>query len=381
MADLESVISGAIADAGGGGEADSSPDISGDEPVDNGGDNTPEVIENEGVTAPEVIDNKPAKEPVTPELGADGKPVEKSKVEEKPVAKTPEEEQLDKDLAELGIRPPKEGERENRLPHSRVKVMLGKYGAKLAERHAAVLTAKEAEYAPLRQKSEEIDNVDRLIVADPDRYIGILATLHPEKYGKFVGKAPAEVKPEVKPNEALTALGARPAPDAKFDDGSQGYTPEQHEKLLNWIEQKARIEAVAEAEDRMVKRFGPMEKAFQSVQARNQQLPVVRAQIAEVHQTWGKELVDKHENEIVALMEKNPKLTPMEAATRILVPATRADRTKLRTELLTEIEARPAAARKTANGAATAEKDEENSSSDPVENAIRKSVATLAGRR
>jgi hypothetical protein len=386
MADLTEIITAQV-EAAGGGEGVESPDVDTDNGgVDNAevvGDKTTETPGSEGVTAPEGTDGKPAKDAATPEIDpATGQP----KVVEKPAevkAKTPEEEQFDKDMAELGIKAPKEGERENRLPHTRVQKIVQNYGKKLTERHNAVLAAKDAEYAPYKTTAENTAKVDNLIVTDPDRYIGLLAAMHPEQYGKFVKGGQVEKKTEeVKPNEALAKLGPRPVADHKFEDGSVGYTPEQHDKLLDWVAQKARIDAEVAIEEKFTKRFGPIEKAYNTVQARNAArtaaIPKVKAEVSAVYQTWGRELVDKHEAKIIEAMQKNPDLSPADAAATILVPILRADRTKMRTELIDEVNRRPAAAQRSEAGATTVDKTPAGeTSSDPVENAIRGAVATL----
>lgn len=370
MADLTDIITSAVADI-----SDNTPDTGGEAEIVPEGDNTPEVVAPEGVTVPE---GSTKEGEIVPEIDATtGKP----KVVEKPAEakpKTPEEEQFDKDMAELGIKAPKEGERENRLPHTRVQKIVQNYGKKLTERHTAILAAKEAEYAPARATAENTAKVDRLIETDPDRYIGLLAAMHPDKYGKFVKGGQVEGKTaEVVPSQALKDLGPRPVADHKFEDGSMGYTPEQHDKLLDWVAAKARIDTEAAVEEKFTKRFGPIEKAFNSVQERNAQIPKVKAEVGAVYQTWGKELVDKHEDKIVETMKKNPNMSPADAAATVLVPILRADRTKMRSELIDEANKRPAAAQRQAAAAATVDTTKVESSGDPIQDAITNAVASL----
>lgn len=369
MADLEAIITAAVADA--------APDTSGEVVVDNAVDNTPEVVDTKEVIP---VEGSTKEGEIVPEVDpTTGKPVEK--VVEKPAEvkpKTPEEEQFEKDLAELGIKAPKDGERENRLPHNRVQKIVQNYGKKLTERHTAVLAAKEAEYAPYKATAENTAKVDQLIETDPDRYIGLLAAMHPDKYGKFVKGGQVEGKTaEVKPSEALTKLGPRPVADHKFDDGSMGYTPEQHDKLLDWVAAKARIDTEAAVEEKFTKRFGPIEQAFNSVQARNAAIPKVKAEVQAVRETWGAELVDKHEEKIVETMKKNPTWTPAEAASAVLVPILRADRNKMRTELIDEANKRPAASVRQPASATTVETTKTEGSGDPIQDAITNAVASL----
>lgn len=357
MADLESVIAGSLSDAGIGESVDSGADTSTE--IDNSGDYTPD-------TPADSPDQTTSDDPGTaPEEAPAEAPAEEPVVEEV--------DQITKDLEELGLRAPKEGERENRLPHSRVKRIAENYGKKVEARFTQELTTLKTQNSQLVARSQQIDRVDHLIKSDPERYITMLSTIHPE-YKRFLGGAPAADKPAGKPATAASPAGPRPQPDVTFADKSRGYSPEQHDKLLDWIKADAKAEARREVEEWVEAKYGPIAKSFEARQALNEQIPIVRQRINNVYETWGQELVEQHEPEIVQLMQQYPQMGTEEAVARILVPKVRADRNTMRNELIAETRTRPAAAAKLVPGAASAGKDLPEQGGDPIENAIRRSL-------
>ena len=75
---------------------------------------------------------------------------------------------LTKELEDLGLKEPKAGERENRLPYSRVKKIVENARKKQVEAHAAALKVETDRYAQAQEKLKNMDAVDRLIDGDPD---------------------------------------------------------------------------------------------------------------------------------------------------------------------------------------------------------------------
>lgn len=254
-------------------------------------------------------------------------------VEDAPVV--PEPDALTKELDELGLKAPKAGERENRLPYSRVKKIVENARKKLVDSHTSTLAATTKQLTAAQARNTQMDNVDRLIVNDPDRYISELARIHPNLYGKFLKPAVAEVAPPVIADKP-------PGPDAKFPDGSEGYSPEGLEKLREWDRAQAVKAAVAETEKIYTKRFGPIEQQWKTQQVLNEKLPVVRGQIAEARATWG-DLFTKNENEITQYLREHPAVAFGQAVAAVLVPKAQSQRDAMRAEILKEINARPKA--------------------------------------
>lgn len=376
MPDLESIITAQVAAAEAGNEPANEPVIPPDKSDDNTDPPEPEVPAAEGDPVAAGATDSPVDDGQKPAQT----PEEKAAADAAAAKNKPAEpDAVDKELEALGIKAPKEGERENRLPHSRIKALFGKAQKKWTDDHAAELKERDTKIQAADERLQNMDNVDRLIATDPDRYIGMLAALHPAHYKKYLTPGAVEKPAEGAKPAVATDLGPRPAPDAKFPDGSSGYSEEQHEKLLTWVATKARQEATADAKAEMDRRLGPIEKERESSQALQAQVPIVRAQVAKVKETWGADLVDKHEAAIVAVMKANPTMSVGDATAQVLVPLTRADRNTMRAELLAETAARPAAARQAAPAAAVITKDaaEAGGESGGLEAVIARAVATL----
>ncbi len=364
MADLESVIAGSLSDAGIGESADS-------------GDSTPDTSEDISTDTSEGESSEtPATEEVGSDTGDDTSPdISGEEPAPEPTPAPVEKDQLTKDLEELGLKAPKEGERENRLPHSRVKKIAENYGKKVEARFTQEVTTLKAENHRLSRVAETVRNIDHLINTDPDRYMAMLSTIHPGKFDKYMGQA--RNAPAAAPGKAKadSAIGPRPQPDVTFEDKTRGYSPEQHDKLLEWIKADAKEEAKREMQEWVEEKYGPIAKSFEARQALNEQIPIVKQTVQNVYDTWGKELVEKHEDEIVQLMQQYPEMPTQEAVARILVPKVRADRNSIRNDVIREQKSRTAAAAKVVPGGIGAGKESNEPKS--IEDVIRRSIAGL----
>jgi hypothetical protein len=199
------------------------------------------------------------------------------------------------------------------------------------------------------------------------------------------------------PSEATTALGPRPETDIVFEDKTRGYSPEQHDKLLSWVANTAAAKAVEDTEKRMLGRLKPIEDQFRTAQSMQEELPRIRKQMDEARKLYGSlfdddyKLANEGKSEILALMQQNkaarqpyldkqmnppvPYLTFEQACAHVLVPKLsskgQADRDSMRTELLDEINKRPAAAARTGATASSAAAD---SGPKTTEDIIRESI-------
>lgn len=266
--------------------------------------------------------------------------------------------ELTKLLEEYGIKRAGKVQNDNRLSYSRIRKITGKIVKTIHAKNKADLDERDSKYKTLEDKLKPYEVTDALIQSDPDRYVGILAAIHPDKYKKFL--TPAEVK-EVKAAVKVTE-DPIPGPDQKFSDGTVGYSPEQMEKRENWLVAKAKTDAVAEMETR----FKPILDAHQAKEVHNQMEPGIRAQLNRLKETWGELFVEEYkkdkDSDIIKLMRQmdaqGTPITMDAAATQILLPRKLAaekagltpDREKMRAEILAEIEKAPAAAQRTTPG-------------------------------
>ena len=286
-----------------------------------------------------------AEKPAEGEKPADG---EKPKEGEKPKADDDDDPELTKLLEEYGIKRAGGVQQDSRMPYSRVRKVTGKIVKTLHEKHVAALAEREAKITAAEKELKPFRDMDTLIKTDPDRYMGILSVLHPEKYKKYL--TPAEVKAEVKEVKAAAAVPI-PGPDIKYDDGTVGFSPEQMDKRDEWLVNKAKSDALTE----MTTRFKPLEDRFRADETNAELRPKVMAQVERMVGIWGEdfraEFNKGSESEIIKLLKVTPGLTFDAACAQVLLPrrtkALTADREKMRTELIAEMNKRPAGAART----------------------------------
>lgn len=258
--------------------------------------------------------------------------------------------EAEKMLADAGIKAPKAGERENRIPYSRTVKIIENALKKQTAGHTTALNEVQSKVQAYEGELATFRNADRLATQDPDRYMQMLATVNPA-YKRFLQPA-ADAKPAAAATTA--ALGPAPGPDVKFSDGSLGYSPEQMQKREDWLVAKAQADAVAAVRAEYDKRLGPIEAERKAREAEAARLPEIQKTIAEVKDQWGDEFPKEgsaEEKAIVKLLNENPRMSFATAVSRVMVPKLRADREKQRMELLEEMKGREKAAAKGAPAA------------------------------
>ena len=252
------------------------------------------------------------------------------------------QDEIDKLLEAEGIKAPQVGIRENRIPYSRTKTII----ANAQRKWEADFKAKtEPELQTYQQRLQQYTAQEQLAANDPDRFIAALAAVDP-RYAKFLQQQGAAEPAK----QAAKDDDPEPQPDKDPATGQLYYTPEKWAEVQAWT----RRQAVREAEKAVDAKYGTVltrlqqQEAAQAEYARRQ--PVVEAQIKRLNDTYGAELVKKHESDIVKVMQehaaRNEHLTAAEAAAIVLTPKLKVDEAALRAKLLAEINGRPAAAQR-----------------------------------
>lgn len=362
MPDLVDVIAGAVADATG-----ESGD--GGDTLDTGGDTSLADADGADATADagdaaDADDGAAAADAEGADAAADA-----ARVGETPEQKTAREKEaaLDKELEALGIKAPKPGERENRLPHPRVRKMIGK----AIERTQATFEVERKANANFRaqasQRLADIDAFDKLAGSDPMRTVQALATIHPQIWGpirdRLAGHAmPDPTKPaaDVQAQQPQQFTEKEPTPDVKYADGTLGYSPERFEEFKAWQARKITHDVTADLQKRfdtaLDKRFGGLERDYKAGQENAQRRQRIQQDIAETKETWGDLFPaagSKEEADLKAYIQANP-INPAtgqvwsfkQSVRNWMLPRIQTDRTKMRTSILDEINTRPAAAEK-----------------------------------
>jgi hypothetical protein len=383
--DLIDVIQGAVDTA-------RSEGVFGDE---GGGSESSEVIETAGTEAPveTVVDEKPVVE--TPAGDTKVETKVETKVDDK--SKKDEPSEVAKLMEEAGIKAPETG-KDNRIPYSRVTKIIENALTKAKTTHQTELTERDTKIKAHENELAGYQRADKLIETDPDRYIGMLAAIHPDKYGKFVKGATvapvAGAKETAEPVDLVAAVGPEPPADIKYNDGSEGYSPEQWKKHNQWVEDRA----TARAQMAFNERLSPIEKKAKEADAQakaavahNTRLANVQKQVAAAKELWGEDFTsdydkaaegDGSKSEILVYMRAHPEVPFDRCVAAVLLPKRQANRDKMREDLLKEIDKK--AAKVSGTVVATRTTNDETAEPDPndLEAVIRGAVseARASGR-
>lgn len=306
-------------------------------------------------TTPEVVDDVETTDVTEPS-------VEETTVENQIAAPsdtttTEAEDDFDK---KFGLQQTSVTGRENRIPYSRVKKIVAK-----AEKDAADKIRKELEgktptnFSELETKAKSYDELaprvreyENLLDNNPREFLGRLSQ-HPayKEFFAFVeqaaalldqqkAEAPADNQPYLNYNDA-------PQPDQVLADGTKVYSLEGLAKREEWLARKIEEKAIQQAEDRLSKRYAPIEQQWQAQQAQAELMPKIERQISEARQ-WDK--FNELEPKIIEILKSDRSITLDRAYLKAYqeeVAAERerltTDRNKIRTEMLAEIKKKPAA--------------------------------------
>lgn len=290
------------------------------------------------------------------------------------------QDEIDKILEAEGVKPPQQGQRENRIPYSQVKRITTNAQKKWQAEADAKFATERQQFEQTQARLKQWEAAENLAATDPERYLRTLAQLNPD-YQRFLQPITDQVAAKA------DAKDADPEPQPTLQaDGSYAFTTEQWKAHQAW----ERRQAVQEATAALEAKLKPVLEAERERQARadgeriyNERLAVVKSQVQRLNETYGADVVKKHEEAIVAEMQKAEAvgyMMPMaEAAMIVLTPVLRAEANKQRQTVLNELKGRPAAA---SGQVASAQKgDAEDAGPRTVEDAIKESLRRFrAGR-
>lgn len=335
MPDLESIIADAVSDASGSnGDEGVIADVAGDEGT---------VVAD--ATLPDVTVDGDADATATPVVEGDTTIV--ADKTEKPAV---EGDEIDKILEAAGVKAPKEGERENRIPYSRTRKIIGNALKKQGEGHTAAVTELNTKLTAQEGELVNFRRADSLAAKDPDRYMEVLATINPA-FKAYVKGGAAATGADGKPVVAAAAgaskdLGPKPGPDIKYTDGSTAFSPEQLEKREEWLVKSAIQQAKVEAEAAAEAKYGPLAKNFEGIQASEAQHARIMGVIQTEQQHWGDDFPkpgSAEEKQVNDLLKADGKMSLRAAIHKVVIGNAKAGRTKIREEVLTEINGRKGA--------------------------------------
>lgn len=281
---------------------------------------------------------------VAPDTPVEDAPVEDVPAIDKVTSPVTIDAQKDEFEKKFGIPGVSASGRENRIPYSRVK--------KISEKAASdAIAAKVKEFEPKLQEYEtkvkdyearlqNVSEFEQVMVNDQERFLGMLRQLPTWKpfFDKFDSVAGQTQQTTQASNVPVT--DDMPAPDQELSDGTMVYSMDGLKSLNAWNRAQASKETLAE----VYKQFGPMAEEWKTHRKAQEQLnaiiPQVQNQIQEAR-IWP--LFNEHETEIIKALQDNQKLSLDGAYRQVVYPKLITDRTKMREEILREVQKAPRA--------------------------------------
>ena len=318
MSDLEQVIQDSIDDATAPAE-DSTPEV----------DSTPDA-------SVEAAPAEESAEPVADEAPVEAEPASPEGVVTKG---SPDEEFAKKH----GLNPQLPGQRENRLPYSRVKKIVENAERKAIEPLSAKVKEYETKFQAQEARLSEVGKFEQLMVNDHMGFLNLLAERIPGyaealQYIASQGAQQAQPAQEQKPTKPED--DDMPQPDYKMPDGSMVYSLEGLKARDAWNRAQATKAALAEVD----KKYGFVAEERQAQQYYRQLAPKVDAQIQEARQWEGWEATQEFEDKIAEVLARNPSWNLERAYQSVMIPkwqeaikAAAADRVKVKAEARQEV--------------------------------------------
>jgi hypothetical protein len=248
--------------------------------------------------------------------------------------------------------------RENAIPHGRVKQMIAKreraviaevakaFGISKAEAELKLedLTGHATEHSgrmtSYEQRLQEVQAVEAVIAADPDRFISMLAMANPA-YQKFAAvlqqaASQAHTDPRTQGDE-----DPEPQPDYDLGNGQFTYSLDGLKQRDAWKERQLE----KKLDQRWNDRLKPFEEDRKSAQER-QRLQEIHSQATErVSQQMEKAYkwpgFKEHEADILKALQADPSISLHDAYMSVYMPKLAGDRSKMREEILAEINKKP----------------------------------------
>lgn len=245
--------------------------------------------------------------------------------------------------------------RENRIPYSRVKKIVER-----AEKEAADKARKEFEGTSQPKVTEyetkikdyegrlqKVAEFEQLIEYRPQEFLNFLSGLPAYKeFFDYINKLAAQPQQaQATPaQEAYLDPSTMPQPDETLADGSKVYSLAGLAKRDEWLAKQVEARAIKAAEDKIAKRYEPIEQQWQAEQRRQQAIPLIQKQIAEAR-TWP-HFAD-HEAEIIEVLKADQNITLDGAYRKVLtekvLPKLQQDREAQRRDILDELKKKPIA--------------------------------------
>lgn len=352
------IIADALDDAGLSG-LDETPEVTTSEPIV---EETPTVVEEPTTEVPteqiRVLDKTTqVEEDTTPEAV---EPTVEATTEDKPTEVASTDDDVFK---QFGISDKSVTGRENRIPHSRVKQMVDKTREQVTARVTKELEAKfqprvtelETKTKDYEGRLEKVAQFEYIMEKEPKKFLGMISQL--PAYREFfdyvssvIEKAEGQPAEPATPTVVTDPSDPMPSPNKQLADGSKVYDMEGLQSLIDWTARNVQNRVEKSVEQKVNQRLAPLDeqrKRLEQAQAEQEYIakvmPVIDQQIAKAR-TWPN--FNELEPQVIEILKAEPtanlEYAYMKAYQASVVPRLTSDRNKVRSEVLAEINRKPA---------------------------------------
>ena len=285
--------------------------------------------------------------------------------------------------------------RENAIPHSRVKSMIERRERQTIARVAkelgitkaeaelkledvlGTLTERNTKYGEFETRNQNFDMIEPIMEKEHDRFIQMLASTNPgyKPFADFIShrdKFNEWLKTGGQQQAQAVTDDPEPLPDMPLDpnqpNGPKQYSVEQLARARAWDRRQSRREAVAEMDGR-IKPFEESQRALDEQRKNNERIATIQRQANEaVNQRLEKARkwvgFKENEAEILDWIGKNEGADFIDGYQAIYMPKLTTERTKIRDEVLTEINAAPRSTSTPRTGAPAQKQDKVKTTAD-----------------
>jgi hypothetical protein len=215
------------------------------------------------------------------------------------------------------------------------------------EKHKAEITALNQRYEAVKwaEHPEAKARVAAMDAAETRPELFVSALLSDEKLGPLFRKAlqaeaPAAAATPPPATQNTSPVGERPGPNVKDKDGNLGYDQAGLDALLDWTARDAAARATGIVEKKFEEKFGrldPVLKQHEATESWNRDVAAADRAIKQARDEW--EGFKDNEGDIKKFLTDpaNSRKTLWQAYQAVVIPKFKADRTKMREDIMAEL--------------------------------------------
>lgn len=236
---------------------------------------------------------------------------------------------------EHGIPPQTPGQRENRLPYSRVKAIVDKAQKKASEPYVKELETYKGKVTEYEGYLQNVQKFEDIMKNNHMEFLKLLVKIpgYQEIFQQLAGSQAPKAQ-DAPGSTNAPAEDGMPEPDMQLADGTSVYSLDGLKKRDEWHAQQVENRIMG----RVQKDYEPLRQAWEVGNYRAGKLKEIQTQLDEAR-TWPQ--FNENEAEIGKTLTEYPQLSLEGAYRHVVFPRLKADRETMRKELMQEMKNAP----------------------------------------